>query len=298
VGYLSPLPVPLFVALGVALFLTPACRRLALRFGVVDRPGGKKIHGQTTPLLGGVAIALALAAGMAASGTADQASLRILVASGFILLLGIWDDLDPHAEALRWWLRLLYEGCLAGIVVAGGVRIHFLGTPWLDVPVTPQRGQIFVTEPLPPLMTIACLYGKSPNPYIYWRQTRHGSLTIGGCRTVDTHGDWLLGGPGPASSLDIQKMILETIVKVHPGIADVSLIRWWAGVMGFTPDRLPILGRSQRYANLVSAYGFCPNGILCAPLTGRVIADVVTGAEPEVTLEPYRLERFATTGQQ
>jgi len=136
VSYLSPLPVPLFVALGVALLLTPACRRLALRFGVVDRPGGKKIHGQATPLLGGVAIALALTAGMAASGTADQASLRILVASGFILLLGIWDDLDPHAEALRWWLRLLYEGCLAGIVVAGGVHIHFLGTPWLDVPIT------------------------------------------------------------------------------------------------------------------------------------------------------------------
>jgi len=102
----------------------------------VDRPGGKKIHGQATPLLGGVAIALALAAGMAASGTADQASLRILVATGFILLLGIWDDLDPHAEALRWWLRLLYEGCLAGIVVAGGVRIHVLGVPWLEVPVT------------------------------------------------------------------------------------------------------------------------------------------------------------------
>ena len=117
-GYLSPLPIPLFVALGAALFLTPACRRLAFRFGVVDRPGGKKIHGQATPLLGGVAIALALAAGMAASGTADQASLRILVASGFILLLGIWDDLDPHAEALRWWLRLLYEGWLAGIVSA------------------------------------------------------------------------------------------------------------------------------------------------------------------------------------
>jgi UDP-GlcNAc:undecaprenyl-phosphate/decaprenyl-phosphate GlcNAc-1-phosphate transferase len=136
VDYLAPLPAPLFVALGVALFLTPVCRRLALRFGIVDRPGGKKIHGQATPLLGGVAVALAQTAGMAASGAADQASLRILVASGFILLLGIWDDLDPHAEGLRWWLRLLYEGCLAGIVVAGGVRTTFLGTPWLDVPIT------------------------------------------------------------------------------------------------------------------------------------------------------------------
>jgi glycine/D-amino acid oxidase-like deaminating enzyme len=92
-------------------------------------------------------------------------------------------------------------------------------------------------------------------------------------------------------------MILETIVRAHPGIADVSLIRWWAGVMGFTPDRLPILGRSERHPNLVSAYGFCPNGILCAPLTGRVIADVVTGEEPELTLEPFRLERFAVSRQ-
>ena len=135
-GYLSPLSAPFLVALAAALLLTPVCRRLAFRYGIVDCPGGKKIHGEPTPLLGGIAIALALAAGVAASRAADQASLRILVASGLILLLGVWDDLDPHAEALRWWLRLLYEGCLAGIVVAGGVRISFLGTPWLDVPVT------------------------------------------------------------------------------------------------------------------------------------------------------------------
>lgn len=135
-GYLSPLSAPFLVALAASLVLTPVCRRLALRYRVVDRPGGKKIHGEPTPLLGGVAIALALAAGVAASGKADLTSLRILVASGLILLLGVWDDLDPHAEALRWWLRLLYEGCLAGVVVAGGVRITFLGAPWLDVPVT------------------------------------------------------------------------------------------------------------------------------------------------------------------
>jgi len=169
----------------------------------------------------------------------------------------------------------------------------FLAELGLEAPVLPQRGQIFVTEPLPPMMTIAALYGNSPNPYIYWRQTKHGSLTIGGCRTVDTHGDWMLGSPGPSTSLDIQKMILETIVRAHPGIRNVNLIRWWAGVMGFTPDRLPVLGRTERYPNLITAFGFCPNGILLAPLTGRLIADVVTETEPEIALEQFRLERFA-----
>ncbi len=123
-------------AFGVAVAVTPVCRRLAVALGVVDRPGGKKIHGRPTPLLGGVAIALAHVAAFMWSGAADSASYRILAAGGFILLLGIWDDVDPHSEVLRWWLRLIYEACLAGIVVAGGVRTTFLGTMWLDVPLT------------------------------------------------------------------------------------------------------------------------------------------------------------------
>lgn len=161
----------------------------------------------------------------------------------------------------------------------------------LDAPVLPQRGTIFVTEPLPPLMECSCLYGTTA--YIYWRQTRHGGFTIGGCRPQDVHGDWLLGGPSAGTTLDIQKMILELMQRVHPSIADVNIIRWWGGVMGFTPDGMPVLGRTERFPNVVCCFGFCPNGILCAPMTGRVIADVVTGAEPEVPLEPYRLERFA-----
>jgi UDP-GlcNAc:undecaprenyl-phosphate GlcNAc-1-phosphate transferase len=136
VTYLAPLLIPFLAAFGVALALTPLCGRLAAALGVVDRPGEKKIHGRTTPLLGGIAIALAQAGAFLWSGAADQASIRILIASGCILLLGVWDDLDPHSEVLRWWLRLLFEACLAGIVLAGGVRTSFLGTPWLDIPLT------------------------------------------------------------------------------------------------------------------------------------------------------------------
>jgi UDP-GlcNAc:undecaprenyl-phosphate GlcNAc-1-phosphate transferase len=124
------------MAFGVALTLTPLCARLATVLGIVDRPGGKKIHGEPTPLLGGIAIALAQVGALVWSGVADGTSYRILGAAGLIILLGIWDDRDPHSEALQWWLRLIYEACLAGIVTAGGVRTTFLGTPWLDVPVT------------------------------------------------------------------------------------------------------------------------------------------------------------------
>ncbi len=167
----------------------------------------------------------------------------------------------------------------------------FLAPLGLDVPVRPQRGQIFVTEPLPPLMQVACLYGASP--YIYWRQTRHGGLTIGGARPQDKHGDFLLDSVGAATTLDIQRIVLDMAARVHPSLADTAVIRWWGGVMGFTEDLLPVLGRLEKFPNVVTACGFCPNGILCAPITGRTIAAVVLGDEPEVPIDRYAFSRFA-----
>jgi UDP-GlcNAc:undecaprenyl-phosphate GlcNAc-1-phosphate transferase len=135
-GYLAPLVVPFLVAFGSALILTPVCRLVAMRLGVVDRPGGKKIHLQPTPLLGGPAIAISQVAGVLASGSLDRTWLSIPVAAGLILLLGVHDDLDPHAEGVRWWLRLVFEGFLAAIVINAGITVSFFRTPWLAIPIT------------------------------------------------------------------------------------------------------------------------------------------------------------------
>ena len=135
-GYLTPLLTPFLVACGSALVLTPLCRLAALRLGMLDRPGGKKIHAHPTPLLGGPAIALAHAAGVLVSGPVEQVSATILVAGGLILLLGIHDDVDPHAEGVRWWLRLVFQGFLAVFVIYPGITLGFLRTPWLSLPLT------------------------------------------------------------------------------------------------------------------------------------------------------------------
>ncbi len=135
-GYLAPLVIPFLAAFGSALILTPVFRLVALRLGVVDQPGGKKIHGQPTPLLGGPAIAISQVAGVLAGGPVDRTWASIPVAAGLIMLLGIHDDLDPQAEGVRWWLRLLFEVFLAAIVINAGITITFLRTPWISIPIT------------------------------------------------------------------------------------------------------------------------------------------------------------------
>ncbi len=136
-GYLAPLAVPFLTALLAAFCLTPLAAIGANRLGIVDQPDTRKIHGRPTPLLGGIAIALAIHAGVLAStGLGDPASVAILAGSTGVLLLGVCDDCYPRAAGLRWWLRLLYEGCLAGLVVATGVRIKLVGVAWLDMLLT------------------------------------------------------------------------------------------------------------------------------------------------------------------
>ena len=58
--------VAFFSSLTLSLILVPLCRRLALRLDFLDRPGGRKEHERATPLLGGLAVALACGLGLVA----------------------------------------------------------------------------------------------------------------------------------------------------------------------------------------------------------------------------------------
>jgi D-amino-acid dehydrogenase len=66
----------------------------------------------------------------------------------------------------------------------------------------------------------------------------------------------------------------------------------WMGARPCTPDMLPILGPAPRHRNLWFSFGHAHHGLTLAPVTGRLMADLVTGATPFVEPSPYRAERF------
>ncbi len=132
-GYLTPLVAPFLLALAASLALTPLCRRLAIVLGVLDRPGERKIHGESVPMLGGVAIASACAISILVTGPSDRVLTRILLAGGLIVLLGIHEDRNPKG-GLRWWIRMLLEAVLALVVIEGGIRVGFLASAWVALP--------------------------------------------------------------------------------------------------------------------------------------------------------------------
>jgi len=67
----------------------------------------------------------------------------------------------------------------------------------------------------------------------------------------------------------------------------------WMGARPCTPDMLPIIGRAPRHRNLWFAFGHAHQGFTLGAVTGRLIAEMLSGEQPLVDPAPYRPDRFA-----
>jgi D-amino-acid dehydrogenase len=68
----------------------------------------------------------------------------------------------------------------------------------------------------------------------------------------------------------------------------------WMGARPCTPDMLPVIGRAPRHERLFFAFGHAHHGLTLAAVTGRLIAEMLTGEAPFVDPAPYAPERFAS----
>jgi D-amino-acid dehydrogenase len=85
--------------------------------------------------------------------------------------------------------------------------------------------------------------------------------------------------------------LLPTARAVLPGLSD-RITREWMGRRPSTPDSLPVIGRSPNASQVIYAFGHQHLGLTLGPLTGRLVAQLVRGAAPEIDLAPYSIARF------
>ncbi len=89
------------------------------------------------------------------------------------------------------------------------------------------------------------------------------------------------------------RSILEGAARLAPLVGELRFRRAWAGLRPDTPDHLPILGYGE-IENLVVATGHFRNGILLAPVTAEIIAELILKGSASQPIELYRPTRFAT----
>jgi len=174
----------------------------------------------------------------------------------------------------------------APIVVnaAGSHSVLLADTAGVELPITPYRREILVTEPLERFfhpMIISFSYG------IYFRQTKHGAV-IGGFGDPDEP-----VGFNQTSSLDFLVTMSRKLAHLMPALKSVKIVRQWAGLYDVTPDAQPILGPVDKLTGFVQANGFSGHGFMIAPMAALLVAQAVAGREPDLDIERLNLRRFA-----
>jgi glycine oxidase len=130
---------------------------------------------------------------------------------------------------------------------------------------------------------------------------RHVVRTIGRRQDVylipRTDGRMLIGATSEEAGFDKQT-VPETLEKLRrsaielvPRLADARVLETWAGLRPGTPDKLPILGATPTRGYFV-ATGHFRDGILLAPVTARIMGQVIAGEKPEFNLKAFEAARF------
>jgi UDP-GlcNAc:undecaprenyl-phosphate/decaprenyl-phosphate GlcNAc-1-phosphate transferase len=110
-----------FIALFSSLMLTMPVRALALRVGMVDLPGPRKVHARPIPLLGGLAMygAVLLAILFALDGPARAQSAGILTGASLVALVGFLDDRGLLHHQVKLFVGMPLAAC---ILLASGIH--------------------------------------------------------------------------------------------------------------------------------------------------------------------------------
>jgi gamma-glutamylputrescine oxidase len=172
---------------------------------------------------------------------------------------------------------------------ASAPLLFLAGNAWLPrlrscIPIRPVRGQCLALLRPPSAaaeMPCLCDYGAE-----YWRLSG-GYAVFGG---FESHG-------GPAEFCDRDEVTgsvqsaLESFVRFHfPGMATAPITHRWSGIMGFTPDGLPVVGPMPDEEGLFAAAGYTGHGFGFAFLAARWLVNLAIERHDEIP--PYcRLDR-------
>lgn len=238
----------------------------------------------------------ALAAGARAEGADVREGVGVgalLVADGDVVGV-VTDDGPIEADA---------------VVVAAGVWSRgLLGGVGLDVPIGHERLQVLATDPLPPSIATLVYGPLATKQYQLFRELAAWDASLFTAAYEDEraiellllvaqreNGEILMGCPMDyPAEIDLRPTLAGLLATARavsedfPGLRDVPISRTWAGSLPYTADMVPVIDEVLPGLFLAAGHVF---GNAAGPMTGRLMAQLVQGQEPELDLREARFAR-------
>jgi glycine/D-amino acid oxidase-like deaminating enzyme len=171
------------------------------------------------------------------------------------------------------------------VVLSLNAYTSLIDPAWRDL-ITPVRGQVLATAPAARVLFRRLFYAN--RGFEYWRQLPGGEIVLGGLRHL-----------APREEVGTQDVLHARIQDALEGyLRDLGappflVTHRWSGIMGFTPDRLPLIGPVPGREGLYIAGGYTGHGLAFAFLAGRMIAQLIAAGATDYprVLFPERLLR-------
>ena len=173
--------------------------------------------------------------------------------------------------------------CGHAVQAVAGMSSVVAAMAGIRLPIRSFPLQAMVTQPLKPFLDPLV---SSAQLHVYFSQSARGELVIG-------------GGSDPyelystRSTLDLKESLIAHGLELFPFIAEVKMLRQWAGITDMTPDYSPIMGESPVRNYWLDA-GWGTWGFKATPVSGKYMAEAVAKEKVPDMLRPFRLERFST----
>jgi len=195
------------------------------------------------------------------------------------------------------------------VVAAAGVWTPvLLRSLGIELPVGAERLQVLATEPLPRLVEPVVYGPLATKQYALFRDLPswdpadftapyedEAGIEMLQLVAQRVNGEILLGCPMDyPAELDLRPTLAglaattAAISEDFPGLRDVPVSRTWAGLLPYTSDTVPVVDSPLPGLTIASGHVY---GNAAGPMTGKLLAQLVLGREPELDLFECRLER-------
>lgn len=193
-------------------------------------------------------------------------------------------------------------GALVGVTTDAGTfradAVVIAAGPWsgevarslgVVLPVLPRRGVVLVTS----RMRHRVFHKVYDADYVGAVGSDDAALQTSSVVESTAAGTVLIGssrqqiGFDASMRTDVMAQIAAKALRLFPFLADQQVMRAYGGFRPFMPDHLPLVGPDHRVPGLWHATGHEGAGIGLAPVTGDLIAAMMTDAEPELDVAPY-----------
>lgn len=98
-------------------------------------------------------------------------------------------------------------------------------------------------------------------------------------------------GTDTGTNFEVTRAMAKRAIRFYPMIADVNIIRTYAGLRPWSPDHEPIISKTAVPGFYVCS-GHCGSGIAYGPLSGKLITQMILGEAADVNMDRYNLYRF------